>query len=177
MAWTAPNTAVAGSVFSAAMWNTFIRDNLMEFAAAQATTLGSIFATDAVNSIAERIPEQASSAGSDTTSSTSYTDLAGGAGPSVNLTTGTKALVFVYCNQQSSAGIAAWMSYAVSGATSVAAVDNRAFQLKGTGGQRGGVPFLHTGLTAGTNTFTAKYRVSTSGSATFSVRRIAVIPL
>lgn len=175
MAWTAPNTAVAGSAFTAAMWNTYIRDNLNELAAAKATTLGSIFATTAPNAIAERIPTQANTGATEATGSTSYVDLAT-VGPSITLNTGTQAIVIVYCNLLNSAGVAAWMSYAVSGSSTVAATDSRSFQMKGTGGQRGGVPFLQTGLTAGSNTFTAKYRVSTSGTATFSARRLAVIP-
>ena len=92
-------------------------------------------------------------------------------------TTSAQALVFVYCNQLSSGGTAAWMSYEVSGATTSAADDNRSIQLQSTGGQHAGAAILHTGLTAGSNVFRAKYRISTSGTATFSVRRICVIPM
>ena len=69
------------------------------------------------------------------------------------------------------------MSYAVSGATTSVADDNRSIQLQSTGGQHAGAAILHTGLTPGTNTFQAKYRISSSGTATFSVRRICVIPM
>ena len=34
MAWTAPMTAVSGSVLTAAQWNTNVRDNLLETAPA-----------------------------------------------------------------------------------------------------------------------------------------------
>jgi len=83
----------------------------------------------------------------------------------------------VYANQLSSNGNAAWMSYDVSGATTSAADDNRSVQLQSAGGQHAGAVILHTGLTAGTNTFTAKYRISSAGTATFSVRRLMVIPM
>ena len=39
MTWTAPMTAVAGAVYTAAQWNTSIRDNLNETAVAKALSL------------------------------------------------------------------------------------------------------------------------------------------
>jgi len=58
---------------------------------------------------------------SQTTSSATYTDLAT-AGPAVTVTTGTKALVIVTTAFRDTGGTnnLAWMSYAVSGATTVA---------------------------------------------------------
>jgi len=71
-----------------------------------------------------------------------------------------------------------WMSYGITGATTDAAIDNRGIQLQSAGGQRIGGTFFHSAiLTAGTNTFTAKYRVSTSGTGTWSDRRLMVIPM
>src|SRR5690606_12967068 len=43
MAWSAPMTAVSGSVFTAAQFNQFVRDNLNETAPARATTAGAHF--------------------------------------------------------------------------------------------------------------------------------------
>ena len=92
-------------------------------------------------------------------------------------TTDAIAIVALACNQYSSNGNAAWMGFDVSGASSDAAADNRAVQtLSVSPGQHVGVTLL-VGVTAGTNQFQAKYRISTSGTATFSSRRLLVIPL
>ena len=177
MAWSAPMTAVSGSVFTAAQFNTYVRDNLNETAPAKATAAGQIFVSTAASAIAARTVNADFIATQETTTSTSYTDLAT-SGPSVTATTSASAIVAIYCNQSTSGGTAAWMSYAISGATSAASDDNRAVQLQSTGGQRCGGTFFHSSiLNPGTNTFKAEYRVSTSGTGTFSVRRLMVIPM
>ena len=114
------------------------------------------------------------------TSSSSYTDLTT-AGPSVTVTTGTKALVIVSCESIGPDGTGfPYMSYAVSGATTISAADDRAVTIR--------VPSVNNStvhastasrlstLTAGSNTFTAKYR-SSSGTATWQYREIIVIDL
>lgn len=169
-------TAVAGSVFTAAQFNTFVRDNLNETAPAKATTAGSIFVTNTLNQIVERVITSDFVSTSETSTSTSYTSLAT-PGPSVTVDTSANALIMLYSNLFNSAGNAAWMSYEVSGATTTAAADNRGIQLSSTGGQRLGATIYHTALTPGSNTFTAQYRVSTAGTGTWSDRRMAVIPL
>lgn len=115
----------------------------------------------------------------ETTASTSYTDLAT-AGPSVTLTTGTRALVILSCQMQNSdVNAATSMGYSVSGATTVAASDasrilvqepvaNHAFAMSRI--------FLHTGLNAGSNTFTAKYKVG-AGTGSFIYRQLMVVAL
>lgn len=171
-------TAVASSVFTAAQFNTFVRDNLSETAPAKATTPGSHFVTSDTNQISESTPQAAYISTSEVTTAPligAYGDLAT-TGPTVTVNVQNAAFVAIYSNQLSSAGIGAWMSYDVSGASSVSATDDRSIQFGSTGGQRAGAAFIQTGLTPGSTTFTAKYRVSTSGTATFSVRRIAVIP-
>ena len=45
-----------------------------------------------------------------------------------------------------SGGTAAWMSYAISGATTDAANDNRGIQMQSTGGQRIGGTFFHCAI-------------------------------
>lgn len=115
---------------------------------------------------------------SQTTTSTTYTNLAT-VGPSVTVDTGTKALVVVTFEGFSST-VAAWnrMSYVVSGASSIAAADSRSAWFatpSGGGASVIGIGY-HTNLTAGSNTFTAKYRVS-AGTGTFANRNIFVIPL
>jgi len=70
----------------------------------------------------------------------------------------------------------AYMSYAVSGATTVAAIDGRALQVQGSNFTRASATSVITGLTPGSNTFTAKYRI-TGGTGTWRDRDIVVIPL
>jgi hypothetical protein len=73
-----------------------------------------------------------------------------------------------------------FMGFAVSGSTTRAAADTQALIVKNGGNQailaQGSATFFVTGLTAGSNTFTAKYRVD-AGTATFVNRSIIVIPL
>jgi len=124
--------------------------------------------------------DSATVATSQTTTSSTYTDLTT-AGPAVTITTGTKALVIVSAGLSCSAiGVQGLMSYAVSGATTIAATDTNALQVKAYVASllvaRGSsVSRLNT-LTAGSNTFTAKYR-GNSGDATFINREICVINL
>jgi hypothetical protein len=182
VAWSAPMTAIAGAVFTAAQFNQFVRDNLLETAPAKATTDGSHFAVSGVNQIAERRCATGLALASDSTSSTTYTDLSGGPGPSVTVTTGTAALVIVHAQSANTGAGSARMAYDVSGATSIAAADNRATGILGAAGAapNASAVALHIGgslaLTPGVNTFTAKYRVS-SGTGTFEHRRIIVFPL
>jgi hypothetical protein len=74
------------------------------------------------------------------------------------------------------------MSYAISGATTVAA--STAWALSISSAVAAGNPFmgasrfnLVTGLTAGSNTFTAKYQSDSGGTANFSNRTISVIDM
>lgn len=111
------------------------------------------------------------------TTSTTYVDLAT-AGPAVTVTTGTKALVILSAELfNNTAGSNTSMSFAISGASTVAASDNNRILL-GVNGQYLDCSFamVVTGLTAGSNTFTAKYK-TTTGTATFSARKIIVIDL
>lgn len=181
MAWTAPMTAVAGSVFTAAQFNTFIRDNFNETAPAKASTSGSLFVGTGLNAIAERTPAFAFVTDSETTTSTSYTDLAT-AGPSVTVTTGAGAIVAVFAQvSNNTAGEEAFAGHDITGATTRAASDTRSI-----GFQPGSVAAARSircsaityqdALTPGSNTFTMKYRV-TGGTGTFNDRRITVIPL
>lgn len=72
-------------------------------------------------------------------------------------------------------------SFAVSGATTIAANDDWCIYLSGTDASnvnRFGICRRVTGLTAGSNTFTMKYASGTSGAiSTFSRREIVVMPL
>lgn len=109
----------------------------------------------------------------ESTTSTSYTALST-AGPAVTITTGTKALVIV----SSFLGNRSSMSFDISGASSFSAADTKAVQTNGDANPiiASGV-YLMTGLTAGSNTFTAKYRSTNGASAPFQNRNIAVIDM
>lgn len=115
---------------------------------------------------------------SQTTTSTSFTDLAT-VGPSVTLTTGTKVLILIGARiSNSSANTASIMSVAVTGASTVAAGDSRGIYWNNVNANdslaAAGVTNLT--VTAGSNTFTAKYRVL-SGTGTFVERSLYVIDL
>lgn len=116
---------------------------------------------------------------SQSTTSTSYTDLTT-AGPAVTLTTGTKALVIVsaFINN-ATAGQYTYASFAVSGATTIAASDTRAAFMYWSSSQNvlgiSRASFVDT-LTAGSNTFTTKYRV-TGGTGVFQDRQIIVVDM
>jgi len=107
----------------------------------------------------------------ESTSSTSYTNLT--TTTSVTVTTGTKALVlFGALIEPSSAG---YMSFEVSGASSVAVADSNSV-VSGSSGASVFRTVELTGLTAGSNVFTAKFRANT-GTAGFQRRVISVIDL
>lgn len=182
MAWTAPMTAVSNSVFTAAQFNQYVRDNLNATAPALATTTSSYFATVGTNQIAERISQQAAVFTSETTAGTSYGNLTT-PGPSVTCTTGTTALVGLYADVTvNTAGTVAYMSYNVSGASSLGAADSRALAFASA--SVASAPFLlasyvhlETGLTAGSNVFNSQYRMgSGGGNGTWSNRNIWVLP-
>ena len=116
-------------------------------------------------------------ASSQTTTSTTYTDLAT-AGPAVTITTGTKALVIMSGFAYSSVGgYNSFAGFAVSGATTIAATDAYALADGSTVGGAASRATRLTTLTAGSNTFTMKYRQTISGTATFINREIIVIDL
>ena len=109
------------------------------------------------------------------TTSTSFTDLAT-AGPAVTVVTGTKALVTVTCRlYHNTGGYASAMGYAISGATTVAAAIETALITNNQ--MRASVSRVVTGLTAGSNTFTAKYESQDAGTSNFMYRQISVIDL
>lgn len=112
----------------------------------------------------------------ETTTATAYGNLTT-SGPAVTVTTGANAIVAVgFLGSNSVAGDGSLMSFAISGATTAAASNNNAAQSNNT--QNTSVCCVSgvSGLTAGSNTFTAKYDV-TAGTGTFARRWIVVIPL
>lgn len=181
MAWTAPITFVGNQEFKATHLNVYLRDNMLEMATPTATTESSYFMSDGGNSLAERnIKAKRETSSSSTTSTSFAAPTAGNAGPAVTVTTGTRALVWIGAQMQNSAAGDAAMSWAVSGASTIAAANTWDIQLSGTTAanpcQWGNV-HMHEGLTAGSNTFTAQYRTSGATTATFDKRIIIVMPL
>lgn len=164
MSWTAPRTWVTGEIVTAALLNTHLRDNVNDLDR-RTSPSGSVVAT------------------SQTTTSTSYTDLAT-AGPAVTVTIGStgKALVSMHgAIANATSSLASYFGFAVSGATVTAASDATAigFTSPSSGaGIRAGTVLLVTGLAAGSTTFTAKFRMDPGvGPATFVDRRLSVTPL
>jgi len=129
-------------------------------------------------------PKSASAtiANAESTTSSSYTNLTT-AGPAVTLTTGTKVMVIVsgwlygtntYTHRR--------MSFAISGATTTAAADENGLDMyiDDTQGNNYApqVSFVsYQTVTAGSNTFTAKYRQQGGSTASFANRSITVIDL
>lgn len=177
MAWTAPMTAVVGEVWTSAQFNAHVRDNLLSTMPGKATAAGRYYVTTGTNAIAERVPTEATVATSQTTTSTTYTDLTT-VGPAITVTTGTTAIVWFNSQVESTSSTAETsVSVAVSGATTVSASDDwRLLQSGVASGSVNRLGMVHrfTNLTAGSNTFTMKYRVS-AGTGTFQRRSMIVM--
>ena len=142
-------------------------------------TLPATTGTLAVQGAAYGRSDTATVATSQTTTSASYTDLAT-AGPAVTVTTGTKSLVVITAQSSNSVtDQAAIMSFAISGATTAVASDSyrlMAFGSSGLVGSQVSAVYLINTLTAGSNTFTVKYRVS-ANTGTWLSRNISVIDM
>ena len=116
--------------------------------------------------------------GGEATTSTSYANLA--TTTEVTVTTGTKALISIAANIETVSGAEPFVSFAVSGATTVAATDDYSgFCFNGAASMQvtSGRAIVLTGLTAGSNTFTLKYRSVSGASVTFRRRTISVVNL
>jgi hypothetical protein len=178
MAWSTPLTAVSNATLTAAQWNASVRDNLLETAAAKATTAGRIFVATGSNALAERAISGATVDTVESTAITTYTNLAT-SGPQVTVTTGTQALVWINSRSlNTTGGSPALASFEVSGATTIAASDNRACYVDLAASEivRTCTVTLQTGLTPGSNTFKMVYRAG-GGSASFAYRHIVVMAL
>lgn len=154
MGWTAPRSWVTGEVVTAAQLNEQIRDN----SNALVTTRSAVVTIE-------------------TTTSTTYANLTT-VGPEVTVVTITEALVIATCQMaNNTAGGQCFASVAVSGATTLAASDDRAVIFESSAANdvsNMSRVFKITGLTAGSNTFTMKYRVNT-GTGSFTRRELLVV--
>lgn len=116
----------------------------------------------------------------ETTTSTSYTDLAT-PGPAVTVTVGTNGIVLVLIStllRNNTSGSASSMSFVMSGANTLAVSDSNAILAVTTSNYsyRMSAHTFLTGLNAGSTTFTCKYKVD-GNSGGWSRRNITVIPL
>ena len=110
------------------------------------------------------------------TSTEPFTNLAT-VGPAVTLVTGTTALVTICASGNFPSGQNGWISFAVSGATTLAASEgNGTFGGGGSAALNGSLSrtLLVTGLTAGTNIFTMKYQSGGGVTTGFRNRSITV---
>ena len=179
MAWTAPRTWVTAEIVTASIMNTHVRDNLLQTGPAKATTTSGLIVSNGANILAERIPDGDVETGSVNTASTSYVYLA--PSPQVaNATTGTKAIVLWSAGiSNSTAGAISYASFDITGATTASSGDSLSVAFESSAASDFatiGNAMLHTGLTAGSNTFTMQHRV-TAGTGTYINRRLMVIPL
>ena len=167
---------------------TTLGDLAYSSATADTNTRLGIGSTGQVLTVTGGVPTWATAAGqaasasaqvntSQSTTSITYTDL-GTAGPAVTLTTGTKALVIVDCvSLNTNNQVGSFMGCEVSGASSVSPDNNDAAQtFSGNEFATRTKAIRYSGLTAGSNTFTAKYSVE-GNTGTFQRRNIFVMDL
>lgn len=177
MAWTSPATFVHGNVLTAAQLNAALRDNMLETMPAKATIPLQHFVTTATNVITARTISYANVDASEETTSSSYADLAT-VGPTITATTGTKAFVIYSAGMSTDDSTMRLLSVsvAVSGATTTAAADDVALRLPSLSDYATQATMAHLfTLTAGSNTFTMKYKTA-GGNTKFYRRQLIVIP-
>lgn len=147
MAWTSPATVTTGQLMTAAFWNQQVRDNM-----AYLQSSDSAFAASTA-----------------TFSNASYADLDAltgtpGSAVAVTLETDATAMVVVTAQIWGTANMEVFVSYRVSGATTIASSDARALYHRGDGGtnDRMGASWVSStdALTPGTNTFEAQARTT-----------------
>lgn len=178
MAWTTFPTLTDGQVLTGAHMQ-LVQANFAETAAAKAATAGSLFVTTDTNALAERTPTAASVTTSQTTASTSYTNLTT-TGPAVTVDTGAAAIVVINAlTSNDTATAQSFAAYEVSGASSITGADSKALVFQSDSANqkaRASAIYFEDGLTPGSNTFTVKYRVS-AGTGAWANRHLLVIPL
>jgi hypothetical protein len=124
------------------------------------------------------LPQTAATGAGESTASQTYVDLAT-VGPTATAVIGANGCALVTVTSLHFANAASsdvYHSFAVSGASTQAATDARGSSSNGTAGVTCSTTTLVTGLTAGSNVFTSKYRVS-ANTGTWLNRSISVVPL
>jgi hypothetical protein len=172
-------TAVAGTAFTAAQFNVYVRDNLNTTAPAVATTAGRLIVTTGLNAVTERNPDVSYLATSQGTATTTYIDLAT-VGPTITVTAGIKAIVIIGCAiSNSTAGSGGRTSVDLTGANTQAAADTNSFLIESGNASdafKGSWVTIFSPLTPGSTQFRLKYRCVGAATANFSDRLIAVVP-
>lgn len=184
MAWSTPLTVATDDLLSAAEYNQYIRDNLMETAPAKASSPGNIFTTVGRNQIVERVMASADIPTLESTASSSYGDL-DTPGPTISLACRAAVILFSarMRNTNSASGKGAYVSVDVTGAKLQPATDEWAISTSGLGSSNpvrlsGMFPFNGDSNADNRFTFTLKYRCQTGyPSAQFDMRNITVFPL
>ncbi|HTE69699.1 MAG TPA: hypothetical protein VK942_13230, partial [Actinomycetes bacterium] len=114
-----------------------------------------------------------------TTTSLSYTDLAT-VGPAVTMTMAngqaTQVVLSARMKHSAAGGLSSLMSFAVTGATSLSAIDANACECAdlSTGGIIVTRATVFIAGATGSHTFTCKYQVQSGGTGTYLLRRIIV---
>lgn len=200
MAWTLPRTWVTGENVTAAIMNTHVRNNFLETSPATAVAAGDIIYADGPNSMGGRLAKNASGilmmdpagggiapvwrgavldddSGTGASAGLSYSNLGTGWGFAAEITvgveTGVRALVhFSAWLSNSAAGTETYMSYAVSGATTIASSDIRgiAFRSDPAGNRAAFGNYDYPTLNAGFNIFTLQGKVGGGTGTIFRPR-------
>lgn len=110
------------------------------------------------------------------TTSTSFTDLATVQAVTVTVPSSGKVAVHLRCAVRNTGANYGLMGVALSGATTQAANDNLAMFTNIAVDNAFGTTLYMSGLTPGSTTFTAKFRVS-GGTGNFGRRQVAVNPI
>lgn len=175
-------TAVANAVWTAAQFNTHVRDNLLETAPAKVSAANQFVVSSGANALTTRTATSTSSTDDGTSGSLTYTSsLTGSADDpvSVTITTGSRALVYISAFMSSNtANAAVYLGCAVSGATTTDPSDTTAAYIDSLGANNtmsASTWEVYT-LTPGSNTFTLNYKVST-GTGTWNNQHLIVIAL
>ena len=170
-----PGTTLGDLAYSSATANTNTRLGIGS--AGQVLTVASGVPSWATPTAATPANGTAFVATNETTTSTSYTGLT--TALSTTVTTGTRALVIISAEIELAATSSrGYMSYAVSGATTIAASDAFSINIKTNADQTidaHSYAYIVTGLTAGSNTFTTQYKSGQGNTIYFANRRISVV--
>lgn len=120
---------------------------------------------------------------SETTTSTTYTDLATTTDSVTTTVMASGTVLVCLTSYLTNLNAIAAISYDVSGANTISSTDQKSlyfsqYPISENRQMLSGAFFLETGLSTGSTTFKMKYRTSSaSNPATFSQRRITVIPM
>lgn len=182
MAWTTPMTAVANEVFTAAQYNTYVRDNLLETAPGIAQFPSQYFYKLGDQLYANTFGSSNVNMGY-TTTSTTYVDLEDGPLPTMSRRIQSAGFIMWLGGQMTNntAGQACHMSVEITRESDDVVVfapdDSVAFSAQTTNAAICSMsgPHFIPGITDDIYTFTMKYRV-TGGTGTFAGRWLHVMP-